>query len=417
MYEPLYRKVRPSSIDDVVGQSHLLGKGKPLRIMIEKGEFPSLVFYGPPGVGKSLVAEIMAKVIDANFVRLSAVTAGVQDIKRVAKEAQELRRWGRKTVLFLDEIHRFNRAQQDMLLPFLEEGTFVLIGASTENPLFALNKALISRVMVFEFKPLEQSEIEEVLKRALVKLGREDFLTSDALRFIASRSSGDARKALGFLELVIDAFEEGPLSRRQVEEVLKGCPYIGYDEQEHYNIASAFIKSLRGSDPDAALYWLSVMLEAGEDPLFITRRLMILAAEDIGMADPLAMLVASSAHIGVSHVGMPEGELILAFATVYLATAPKSNSCYEAIKRARDYVKRNPKVEVPVHLMDAHAWQKRGSREKYLYPHDFPEGFVKQIYKPNDEVFYIPKPIGREAKIKERLERLWGERYAKKNNA
>ncbi len=418
MYEPIYRVVRPSDIEEVVGQSHLLAPGAPLRVLIERGEFPSMLFYGPPGTGKTLVAEIMAHRIKANFVKLSAVKAGTQDVRKVAQEAEELKKWGKDTVLFLDEIHRFNRAQQDVLLPYIEEGTLVLVGASTENPIFALNKALVSRLMVFEFKPLSEEELKEILLRALKKLGKEGLLSDDALSLIVSRAGGDARKALSMLELVLKANPEGEtITDAQVQRALGETTYLRYNRDEHYNVISAFIKSVRGSDPDAALYWLAVMLEAGEDPLYITRRLMILAAEDIGMADPAAIMVATSAHDAVSQVGMPEGELILAFATVYLATAPKSNSCYLAIRRAREWVKRHPNVKVPEHLMDSHAWEKRSSKERYLYPHDYPEGFVRQRYMPWEEVFYIPKELGREAKVAEKLKKLWGERYPEKRDA
>ena len=416
MYEPLYKRVRPDDIDEVVGQSHLLGEGAPLRGLINKKALPSMLFYGPPGTGKTLVAELLAKVVDADFVKLSAPLVGVSDIKRVAEDARKNRRWGRDTVLFLDEIHRFNRAQQDVLLPYLEDGILILIGASTENPIFALNSALVSRLMVFEFKPLSEDELFKILKMALRKLGIEGRVDEKALKVIAGRAGGDARKALNILELVLDA-TEGSVDEEAVLRILGGPSHIRYDRQEHYDVVSAFIKSLRGSDPDAALYWLAVMLEAGEDPLYITRRLMILAAEDVGMADPAAIMVAASAHQAVSHVGMPEGELILAFATVYLATAPKSNSCYLAIRKALDFVKRHPDVEVPVYLRDSHAWQRRGSSERYLYPHDYAGGFVKQRYIPFDEVFYLPKDVGREERVAKRLKSLWPERYSKKKDA
>ncbi len=413
MYEPLYKRVKPSCIEEVVGQSHLLAPGCPLRVMLERGEFPSMLFYGPPGVGKTLVAEIMADSVKAHFVRLSAVLAGVQEIRKVAREAASLRGMGVRTVLFLDEIHRFNRAQQDLLLPYLEEGLLTLIGASTENPIFALNSALLSRVMVFEFKPLSEDEVLEVLRRALERLGCPWRFDPEALSLMASKAAGDARRALGYLELVLDALGEGERATAEVvRRVMGESVSLRYDRQQHYDVTSAFIKSVRGSDPDAALYWLAVMLEAGEDPLFITRRLMILAAEDVGMADPLGMLVASGAHVALEHVGMPEGELILAFATVYLACAPKSNSCYEAIRRAREFVKRRPDVRVPEHLLDSHAWAKRRGAPRYKYPHDYPGGFVRQSYKPGDEVFYRPKAVGREERVKKLLERLWGERYA-----
>ncbi len=417
MYEPLYKRVKPVDIEEVVGQGHLLGSKAPLRILFDKGEFPSLIFYGPPGTGKTLVAELLASRAKANFVKLSAVNCGVQEIKRLAKEAETLKRMGRKTVLFLDEIHRFNRAQQDVLLPYLEDGLLVLIGASTENPIFALNKALLSRVLVFEFKPLKRDEVVQVLRNALRKVQREKSFPGEVLEEIAARAGGDARRALGLLELVLETCSEGEVTMEDVFKALGSKPHLRYDRDDHYNVISAFIKSVRGSDPDAALYWLAVMLEAGEDPLFITRRLLILAAEDVGMADPVAMLVAAAAHVGVSHVGVPEGELILAFATVYLATAPKSNSCYEALKRAKSWVEEHPLEGVPVHLMDSHAWQKRKSSERYLYPHDYPGGFVKQRYMPYDAIFYKPKDIGREAKVKQRLKELWNERYSEEKDA
>ena len=416
MYEPLYKRVRPINIEEFVGQHHLLGKNKPLRVMIERGTFTSFIFYGPPGTGKTLLAEIIARSTDSHFVKLSAVTSGISDMCKAVEEAKRWRGWGKKTILFVDEIHRFNKAQQEFLLPFIEDGVIILIGASTENPIFALTKALSSRIMVFEFKPLSKEELLQILERAILKAGIRTRFTKEALECIAERAGGDARKALSFLELI--AFMElERVSASDVENILGVKAYFKYSDDEHYNVISAFIKSVRGSDPDAALYWLSIMLKAGEDPLYITRRLMILAAEDIGMADPIALPVAVAAHEAVSHVGMPEAELILAFATVYLATCLKSNSCYIAIRKAMDEVDKLSKVEVPVHLMDARSYEKlKSDKEKYIYPHDYPEAFVKQLYKPNDSVYYFPKPIGYEKEIVERLKRWWNERYSKKKD-
>ncbi len=414
MYEPLYKKVKPLRIEEVVGQRHLLGEGKPLRTLIERGKVPSLIFYGPPGVGKTLVAELLSERIKAQFVKISAVNSGMSELKKIKEEAENWKRWKKETVLFVDEIHRFNKAQQEFLLPLIEDGTIILIGASTENPIFALTKALFSRVMVFEFKPLEAGEIKTIVERAARKLGIA--VSEDALSYIAKKAAGDARKALNMLELAHMCAQGKEIDAQTVAEAAGERAPIKYGEDEHYNVISAFIKSIRGSDPDAALYWLAVMLSAGEDPLYITRRLMILAAEDIGLADPEALNIAVSAHHAVSHVGMPEAELILAFATLYLAASPKSNSAYLAVKKALSFVKEHPKVEVPHHLMDARSFGKDKSA-RYLYPHDYPGGFVRQNYMKHNVLFYIPKAIGREKEIAERLRRFWNERYTENENA
>ncbi len=413
MYEPLYKKVKPLHIEEVVGQRHLLDEGKPLRTLIESGKIPSLIFYGPPGVGKTLVAEILSQRIKAQFVKLSAVNAGIPDLKKVKEEALNWKRWKKDTVLFIDEIHRFNKAQQEFLLPLIEEGTLILMGASTENPIFALTKALYSRVMVFEFYPLETEELKIILERAAQKVGIK--ISKDAISYIAKKAAGDARKALNMLEIATMCAKNSEINKNLLSETIGEKVSLKYDEEEHYNIISAFIKSVRGSDPDAALYWLSVMIRAGEDPLYITRRLMILAAEDIGLADPNALNIAVATHNAVSHVGMPEAELILAFATLYMATAPKSNSCYLAIKRALSFVEEHPRVEIPNHLMDPRSFGK-DKKARYLYPHDYSEGFVKQEYMKCKARFYTPKEIGKEKEIAERLRRLWHERYNKKGD-
>lgn len=411
MYTPLYRRIRPLTIDEVVGQEHLLGKGALLRSVVESGKIPSMLFYGPPGVGKTLVAEIIADNVKASFVKLSAVTSGIKEIRNIANEAKIRKKRGENVILFIDEIHRFNKAQQDFLLPFLEDGTFIVIGASTENPLFALNKALLSRMLVFEFKELSKEDIKKILRRAIKVLGIEEKLQEEILDAIAEKT-GDARKALMVLEVLLESLNSEPPEETIKDIINMTLKGHSYDDEERYNVISAFIKSIRGSDPDAAIYWLTVMLKSGEDPLYITRRLMILAAEDIGLANPQALIVATSAHTAVAHVGLPEGAIILAMATLYLAASPKSNSAYKALKLAEETIDREGITKVPEHIKDSHSWEKiKGKAQPYLYPHDFPEGFIKQDYTCKKYRFYFPKNVGKEKKIAEYLRGLWGERY------
>ncbi|MGB9668356.1 MAG: replication-associated recombination protein A [Thermosulfidibacteraceae bacterium] len=414
MNEPLYRKIRPSDIEEVVGQEHLVGKGGVLRSLLESEKISSMLFYGPPGVGKTLVAEIIAKKITANFIRISAVTTGIKELKEIAEEAKRIKTRGKNTIVFIDEIHKYNKLQQDFLLPFIEDGTIIVIGASTENPIFAINKALLSRMIVLKFEPLTVEHIKKIIRRAIDKLNIDKKIDDSLIKAIAINSNGDARRALVILELILNSLKDKELiTLKEAEGILNSLGVnLRYDEDDRYNIISAFIKSVRGSDPDAALYWLSAMLEMGEDPLYITRRLIILAAEDIGLANPQALSIAVSAHHAVSHVGMPEGALILAMATIYLAVSPKSNSAYVAINKASEIIKKEGVKEVPLHLRDSCDWEKIKEKAKYLYPHDYPDCFVKQSYMPGNYKFYHPKEIGKEKNIKRILKELWGERYS-----
>lgn len=417
---PLAARMRPRTLEEFVGQSHILGKGKLLRRAIEADQLSSLIFAGPPGTGKTTLAEIIANTTKAYFTQLNAVTSGVNEIKQVVKEAKE--RLGmnhQRTVLFIDEIHRFNRAQQDALLPFVENGTVILIGATTENPAFEVNQALLSRSLVFWFHPLQPEEMRQVLLRALKDPERglgeyQAEVTEEALEHLIQVAGGDSRKALNALELAVTTTPPDPDGIRRItlevaEESIQQ-KMVRYDKSgdQHYDTISAFIKSMRGSDPDAAVYYLAKMLQAGEDPRFIARRILIQAAEDVGMADPRALLIASAAAQAVEMVGMPEAQIPLAQAAIYLATAPKSNSVYLAIQRANEIVKQEQSGQVPAHLRDAHfPGAKEQNRGKgYLYPHNFPRGFVRQQYLPDEHVgktIYEPKPIGYEQKLQEFL--------------
>ncbi len=419
---PLSTRMRPRTLDEFVGQEHILGHGKVLRIAIEHDKLTSCVFYGPAGCGKTTLAYIIASMTKAHFERFSAVTAGVSDVKRVVSEACIRRkRFSQKTILFIDEIHRFNKAQQDAFLPYVEDGTITLIGATTENPFFSLNAPLVSRVRIYRFEPLTPEQVRIIIERALKDdergLGRLKLeIEGEALRHLCERSNGDARRALDALELAAIAatkIREGnavitlPLVEDALQEVA-----ITYDRagDSHYDTISAFIKSIRGSDPDAALYWLAKMLRAGEDPRFIARRLLIHASEDIGNADPMALLVASAAAQAVETVGMPEAQLALAQATIYLATAPKSNSCCVAMGRAMRDIEERGAMPIPQHLRDAsYAGARRlGHGIGYLYPHDYPEHYVPQEYLPEgakSQPYYIPSGMGFERVIARRMER------------
>jgi putative ATPase len=402
--------MQPGGLDDFLDQSHLLGPGKPLRRLIDGDRMVSLIFYGPPGSGKTALARIIAKKTSSQFISINAVTSGVKDIKDAVLSMR-----GERAVLFVDEIHRFNKLQQDALLPYIESGQLTLIGASTHNPFFSLTPALSSRAMIFQFRPLSAESLQVLIRRALTEkrgLGEHPVGISDeAAEFIASVSEGDARRALNVLELAFLTSGEAEDGRRvitkeHVAEVLQNKS-IYYDEDDHYNTISAFIKSMRGTDPDAAVYWLAKMIEAGEDPLFIARRVVICASEDVGNADPQALVVAVSAMGAVEKIGMPEGRIPLAQAVLYVAAAPKSNAAYKAIHKAVESVRTEPLQEVPDHLKDASysGAARLGAGEGYLYPHDFDHHYVQQAYLSAPKTFYFPSSEGFEKIIKSRLQK------------
>ena len=424
---PLASRLRPTTLDEVVGQQHIIGKDKLLYRAIKADKLGSLIFYGPPGTGKTTLAKVIANTTSAEFQQINATIAGKKDMEEVVNKAKDnLGMFGKKTILFVDEIHRFNKGQQDYLLPFVEDGTLILIGATTENPYFEVNGALISRSSVFELKPLSKDDIKVVLRRAVYDniKGMESYraeIDEEALEFLADIAGGDARNALNAIELGILTTERSEDGKIHITlDVAQECiqkRVVRYDKtgDNHYDTISAFIKSLRGSDPDAAIYYLAKMLYAGEDIKFIARRLMISASEDVGNADPNALTVAVSASQAVERIGMPEARIILAQAASYIASAPKSNAAYVAIDAALENV-RSVKTTVPVHLQDAHykGAAKLGHGIGYKYAHDYPEHYVKQQYLPDeikDARFYVPTDIGYEKQIKERLDRLRNREY------
>jgi len=415
---PLAERLRPASLEEVVGQKHLLGEGKLLRRLIETDQLSSVLFWGPPGTGKTTLAKVIAASTRSNFVSFSAVLQGVKDVREiVARARDEKAMHGRKTLLFVDEIHRFNKAQQDAFLPHVERGDIILIGATTENPSFEVNSALLSRSRVFVLEPLEPTDIKTLLRRALTDgrglAGAALEVADDALDFLAEQAGGDARVALNALEVAAAAAgENGELSLEQVREALQKKALL-YDKgaEEHYNVISAFIKSLRGSDPDGALYWLARMIEAGEDPLFIARRLVIFASEDVGNADPRGLQVAVAVQQAVHFVGLPEGRINLAQATTYLATAPKSNASYRGIDGALAEVRKSGSLPVPLHIRNAptRLMKDLGYGQSYRYAHDYSEGYSPQQYLPDalrDRRFYRPNERGYEKMIAERM-RHW----------
>ena len=436
---PLAARMRPRTLDEVTGQQHLLATDKPLRRAIEQDNLRSALFWGPPGCGKSTVAAVIARTTKAHFVSFSAVTGGVADVRKIIEAAKERRKAnGKRTLLFVDEIHRFNKAQQDAFLPHVEDGTIILIGATTENPYFSVNAPLLSRARVYPFQPLTDDDIAGLLDRALTDAERglgDQHLTlePDARTYLAAAASGDARAALTALELAADLSplspgpfppseggkgpgNRGPAITLALAEEAVGRKAIGYDRagDAHYDIASALIKSIRGSDPDAAIYYLTRMLEAGEDPRFLARRLVILASEDVGNADPSALPLAMAAFQATEVIGLPECALNLSQAALYLAAAPKSNACTVALGRAREDVKNAPFNGVPKALRDSHykGAKALGHGTDYHYPHDYPGNFVEQRYLPDGlpasgKPYYEPTENGVEAKIKARLERLW----------
>ena len=417
---PLASRLRPTKLEEVVGQQHIVGKDKLLYRAIKADKLTSVIFYGPPGTGKTTLAKVIANTTSADFTQINATVAGKKDMEEVVKQAQNaLGMYGRKTILFIDEIHRFNKGQQDYLLPFVEDGTIILIGATTENPYFEVNGALLSRSIVFELKALEIPEIKELLLRAVndKEKGMGSYnavLDEDALEFLADMAGGDARSALNAIELGILTTPRASDGKIHITlDVASECiqkRVVRYDKNgdNHYDIISAFIKSMRGSDPDAAVYYLAKMLYAGEDVKFIARRIMILASEDIGNADPQALVVATAAAQAVERVGMPESQIILSQAAAYMACAPKSNAAVNAIFAAMNSVKRT-KTTVPVHLQDAHygGHEKLGHGIGYKYAHDYPNHYVQQQYLPDeikDEKFYELSDMGYEKKLKEHME-------------
>jgi putative ATPase len=414
---PLAARFRPRTLKEYVGQGHLLAPGKPLRRLIEADRLASLILFGPPGVGKTSLAEVIARRTVCHFERLNGVESSVADLRRVlAAAVTRLKVQGRRTVLFIDEIHRFNKAQQDVLLPDVEAGSVRLIGATTHNPSFYINGPLVSRSQIFQLEPLTAAELSTLIDLALADKerglgGRNVELTPEARAHLIATSEGDARRVLNGLEiaaLTTPANDKGAfvIDTATIEEcVQKKRVLYDRDEDQHYDTISAFIKSVRGSDPDAALYWLAKMIEAGEDPRFIARRLIILASEDIGLADPLGLVVATSALQAVEFIGMPEGKITLSHATLYLACAPKSNSSVLAISLAQEAVSKSEVVQVPKHLRDAHyaGAKKLGHGEGYQYSHSFEGGIAPQRYGIEPGRFYQPTDHGFEAKIKARL--------------
>lgn len=415
--QPLAARMRPRSLDEFVGQRHFLGPGRLLDRLIKADRLGSVIFYGPPGTGKTTLAHILANETKSRFVQLSAVTSGVKELREVLNAARdELAAAGRKTVLFVDEIHRFNKAQQDVLLPDVENGVVTLVGATTANPFFTVNSALVSRSRIFQFEPLAAEEIKALLQRALSDpdrgLGRHDVrLDDDALEFLAEVCDGDARQALSALEIGVLSTDDRPLQfTRELAEESVQRKAIGYDADgdSHYDTASALIKSIRGSDPDAALYWLARMLEGGEDVRFVVRRLVILASEDVGNADPQALPLAVAAMHACEFVGLPECQLTLAQAVTYLATAPKSNASTLAIGQARRDVREGRILPVPVHLRDRHYGGARrlGHGDGYEYAHDADDAVAAQDYLGIDRVYYQPVDRGYEAEIARRLKTI-----------
>ncbi len=415
---PLATRMRPTSFDEFLGQQHILGPGKLLRRAIESGKIGSLIFYGPPGTGKTSLAKIIAADTDSAFVQISAVTSGVSDIRSIGEAARHrLRGSSRRTILFIDEVHRFNKAQQDVLLPYSEKGIVSLIGTTTHNPFFYINAALVSRSRVFEFRPLSKEEVRTILMRTLNDtergLGRYRVrLAEEAVDHIIAVSDGDARKALNAMELAVVSTPPGQDGVIEIglevaeDSIQKKAVVYDKDGDAHYDTVSAFIKSMRGSDPDAAIYWLAKMLYAGEDPRFIARRIVICASEDVGNADPQALILANAALQAAEFVGMPEAQLPLAQAAIYVATAPKSNSSYKAISKAMADVERGSTDEVPGHLRDgSYPGAKRlGYGEGYKYPHEYPGHVVDQTYLPRHVVYYEPSDQGYETEIARRIE-------------
>jgi putative ATPase len=422
---PLAARMRPRTLDEFVGQQHFLGPGKLLRRMLEADRLGSVIFYGPPGTGKTSLAELIARHTKSNFLRLNAASAGVKEVRSALDEARNaLETAQKRTVLFIDELHHFNRTQQDVLLPEVEDGIVTLIGATTQNPFFSLVSPLVSRSRVFEFKALEHEEVLALLRRALADrerglADRNVRVSDDALEFLAEVSDGDARRALSALEVGILSLSAGQVFDLAVAQESIQKKAIQYDAtgDEHYDAASALIKSMRGSDPDAAVYWLARMLEAGEEPRFLARRLVIAAAEDVGNADPMALVLANAAAQVTEFVGMPECRIPLVQAATYIALAPKSNATIKAIDAAMDDVRTQRVLPVPVHLRDAHypGAERLGHGVGYQYAHDLPGGWVAADYLGVEKTYYEPVERGLEAELKKRLEDFKNRRRAANN--
>ena len=409
---PMAERMRPTSIDEVYGQKHILSENKTLRKMIDKDKITSMVFFGPPGVGKSTVASIIAKKTKSEYIKLNAVLSNVSEIREAIKKAEKNLANSKKTILFIDEIHRFNKSQQDALLPAVENGTIILIGSTTQNPYFYLTNALLSRIMLFEFRNLEDSDIKEAILKAIEDkrgLGENDIaVENEAIDLIVKYSHGDVRKALTYLEAAffvtqIDETKEKLTITEDIVKDVTSKQILNFDEDEHYNTISAFIKSVRGSDTNAAIYYLARMLESGEDPRYIARRLCILASEDIGLAEPEAINIASSLINIIEFIGMPEGRIPLAEVTIYLSLCPKSNSAYKAIDSAIRDIRNGELYSIPNYLKDNNSASfDKKSEEEYKYPHDFPYHIVKQDYleKGIKKNYYNPVDIGEERELK-----------------
>ncbi|MGB4852971.1 MAG: replication-associated recombination protein A [Ignavibacteria bacterium] len=418
---PLAERMRPQNLIDFSGQEHLIGPGKPVRIMIENNEPASMILWGPPGVGKTTLALLISKLVQSDFIQLSAISSGVKDVREAISKAEyNLKRKGRKTILFIDEIHRFNKAQQDSLLQSSERGTIILIGATTENPSFEVISPLLSRSRVFVLEELTKKDFIKIIDNVLVN---DEILNKLKIEiedkdFLIGLSNGDARRLLNGLELAVklsNPDDKGTINL--TNEILKEAfqtNYIKYDknQEEHYNIISAFIKSIRGSDPDAAVYWLARMLQGGEDPKFIARRMIVLSSEDIGNADPNALTLAVSAFTAVDFIGMPEAALVLSQTAIYLASCPKSNASYKAIGKAKEDVNNLPAYDVPLHLRNAPTKLMKDLNygKEYKYAHDFDDNFAEQQYLPDelkDKIYYSPSENGKEMDFKKRLNDLW----------